>query len=416
VQTRRGRRPRLSGRAETRRAAILPTFRALGVISLLLLVGHSARGEEQVWADLASPPEGSVQRLPISLVEVRGVAGAGTPHRHDLVIVLDLSTSTRLPSGVDVDGDGAVGVSSPEVSERSWGNASPEGLCSDLEDTIAAAELVAARRLLGFVDPARTRAGIVAFGDRATLEAPLGSSPPELLRALDRLDGKHGWYGATHYGDAIRVALRALLEAPAGRGARRRRSILFLSDGYPTLPIPEQQASLDAVLAAREAVPHEVRLLAFALGPEAIRGRAVLGEMAGLLSGEVTELERPGDLLFHLPVVDLSEIVRVDVRNRTSGASARALRLFADGSFDGFVPLVSGANRIRVTAFGSRGGSRAEERTVFYEPVVEPTRDVEIEIERLRRLLHDRTREVELLDEMRRERAERRRELKIEVE
>lgn len=370
-----------------------------------------------MWIELHAPRDGSVQRVPISLVEVRGVTGAGTPHYHDLVVVVDMSVSTRLPSGVDVDEDGVTGRSSPEITEEYWGSAAPEELCDDLGDTIAAAELTAARRLLRFLDPVRTRVGLVAFGDRGQLEAAAGSPPEQLGAALETLDGRHGWYGGTNYGDALRVATATLLAAPDGSRARRR-SVLFLSDGYPTLPQPDPLPTRDAIRAAEETAAAGVRLVIFALGPEAIRGREILREMAALTDGRVTELERPGEILFELPTVDLSDVVAVELENLTTGEPARAVRLFPDGSFDGFVPLARGANRIRVTSRGAKGGVQREEREVRYEPIAEPTREVELEIERLRALLRDRTIEMELANDIRRKRDEqrRRRELRIEVE
>src|SRR5262245_56701722 len=86
---------------------------------------HSA---EKVFLEVEEPAAGSVQRAPIPLVELRGRAGATAPGRHDIAIAVDLSSSTRLPSGVDVDGDGKVGASAPEVTAVNWGGFAPEAL------------------------------------------------------------------------------------------------------------------------------------------------------------------------------------------------------------------------------------------------------------------------------------------------
>lgn len=378
-----------------------------------------ATGDEQVWIDLRTPSEGLVQRLPLAMVEVDGSTGAGRLHYHDVAIVIDLSASTRLRSGVDVNENGVVGKSSPEIREDYWGAASPELLCDDPGDTIAAAELAAVRRLLKLLNPERTRVALIAFGDRAELVAPLDATRPQVETALDVLDGRHGWYGGTNYAAALDVAREALLVAKDDGKPGRKRSILFLSDGYPTLPPPEPNPGRAAIASARVAGQKEVHIHSFALGPEAVRGRDVLDLVSRVSNGSLTEIERPGEVLFHLPAVELSEVAEVQLENQTSKQPGRAIRLLADGSFDGFVPLVSGRNVVRVTAIGIGGGRQVTERQVFYEPAAGQRREVELEVSRLRELLRARSIEVELAGEIQRAREQRRlrqRELRIEVE
>lgn len=360
-----------------------------------------------------------VQRLPVAMIEVDGSTGAGRLHYHDVAIVIDLSASTRLRSGVDVNDNGVVGKASPEIREDYWGAASPELLCDDPGDTIAAAEIAAVRRLLKLLNPERTRVALIAFGDRAELAAPLVATRPEVEAALARLDGRHGWYGGTNYAAALELAREALLDAPDTGKAGRKRSILFLSDGYPTLPPPEPNPGRSAIAAARGAGEKDVRIHSFALGPEAVRGRDVLDLVSRVSQGTLTEIERPGEVLFHLPAVELSEVAEVRLENRTSGQAGRAIRLLADGSFDGFVPLVRGRNLLRVTAIGIGGGTQLVERSVFYEPTAGQQREVELEVSRLRELLRTRAIEVELAGEIQRAREQRRarqRELRIDVE
>ncbi len=396
-----------------RRRNLVHTF----VLGAVLALSASAQGvEERVWIDVHGPPKDSVQRLPVAIVEVSGVVGAGRPHYHDLAIVLDLSVSTRLPSGVDVDDDGQLGRSSPEIREDYWGTAAPELLCDDAADTIAAAELAAVRRLLSLLDPRLTRVALIAFGDRGLIEAPLESTREEVLAALAVLDGKHGWYGGTNYSAGLRAAVRALLDAPPVGDRDRKRSILFLSDGYPTMPLPEPLPAQEAVAAARETAQAGVRVHGFALGPEGIRGRAIFELIARLSQGTTTEIERPGDILFHLPSVELSEIAEVVVRNDTSGEAGRAVRLFADGSFDGFVPLQPGLNLLRVSATGVGGASASVVREVFYDPPGEVTLELELAVDRLRDLIRSRTVEVELTTEIRRASKRRRETLRKRLE
>ena len=376
-------------------------------------------GAEQVWIDLAAPIDNTVQKVPVGMIEVQGTTGAGRSRYHDVAIVIDLSTSTRLPSGIDVDENGKVGKSAPEIREDYWGDGSPEKLCDDPGDTIAAAELAAVRRLLKLLDPTHTRVALVAFGDKGELVAPLTATRPELEKALATLDHKHGWYGGTNYAGALEVAIDALANAPHDDKLERKRSILFLSDGYPTMPQPEPEPAKQAIAAARRAGGAGDHLHSFALGPEAVRGRDILALMSKLADGTLTEIERPGDVLFHLPSVELSEIAEVQLENATTRQPGRAVRVLADGTFDGFVQLDRGRNEIQVTATGIGGGRNQETRVVFYEPAAGMTKEVELEVSRLRELLRQRTVEVELGREIQKAREERRarqKELRIDVE
>ena len=390
--------------------------RTLILCATLALPAPGLGVEERVWIDVHGPPADFVQRISLAIVEVHGMVGAGRPHYHDLAIVLDLSASTRLPSGVDADGDGHVGRSSPEIREDYWGSASPELLCDDPADTIAAAELEAVRRLLSLLDAQLTRVALIAFGDRGRIEARLASSRAEVLAALSTLDGKHGWYGGTNYSAALRAAVQALLEAPRAGDRERKRSILFLSDGYPTMPLPEPLPAQEAVAAAGETADAGVRVHGFALGPAGIRGREIFELMSRLSDGTMTEIERPGDVLFHLPSVELSEIAEVALHNDTSGEVGRAVQLFADGSFDGFVPLQPGSNVVRVTATGIEGARASVVREVFYDPPGTTTLELELEASRLRDLIRSRTVEVELAAEIQRARERRRETLRKRLE
>lgn len=398
------------------------------VQSLLLLSALAASaafaqstgsGDEQVWIDLHAPGDGTVLTLPLAMVEVSGSTGAGRLHFHDVAIVIDLSASTRLRSGVDVNENGVIGKASPEIREDYWGSASPEQLCDDPGDTIAAAEIAAVRRLLKLLNPERTRVALIAFGDRAEVVAKLEATRPQVDAALDELDLRHGWYGGTNYAAALDAARVALLGAKDDGRVGRKRSVLFLSDGYPTLPPPEPNPGRAAIASARAAGEKDVRIHSFALGPEAVRGRDVLDLVSRVSNGSLTEIERPGEVLFHLPAVELSEVAEVKLENQTSQQPGRAIRLLADGSFDGFVPLVAGRNLVRVTAIGIGGGVQSVDRTVLYQPAPGQRQQVELEVSRLRQLLRDRTVEVELAGEIQRARELRRlkqRELKIDVE
>ena len=369
--------------------------------------------EERVFLELEEPAVGSVQRLPIPLVELRGRAGASAPGRHDVAIVIDLSSSTRLPSGVDVDGDGHVGASAPGVTALNWGGFPPELLCDDTADSIAGAELTAVGRLIRGFDPTRTSYAIVVFGDKGKVETPLGAGLATLERTLARLDGQHGWYGGTNYAAALRGARAALGVDPT---PGRRRSVILLTDGYPTLPAPEPLPHEQALLEADQLARAQIRLMAFALGPEAARGRATLEAIVKRTRGELLEIARPGDVLATLPYLESRAVRELEIENLSNGTAGRAIRMLSDGHFDGFVTLGAGNNRIRVRALGEAGGRAELEREIFYAPPAVMTPELERERARLAERLRERTLQVQLNEEMRREKAARSRNLKLEAE
>jgi hypothetical protein len=103
----------------------------------------------------------------------------------------------------------------------------------------------------------------------------------------------------------------------------------------------------------------------------------------------------------------------VELQNATSGEPGRAVRLFPDGSFDGFAPLSSGKNELRLTAV-SEGGARATvTRFVTFEKALpDPEK-----LERFRKQLEIRAVETELYERARSKRAERlKKELQVQPE
>ncbi len=66
-------------------------------------------GDEKIWLEVRAPETGAVVTGPIGVLEVAGWAGASSEDRHELIIAIDVSRSTGLPSGVDVNGNGRIG-------------------------------------------------------------------------------------------------------------------------------------------------------------------------------------------------------------------------------------------------------------------------------------------------------------------
>lgn len=397
----------------------MPPLRALLLLALApcLLPAAPARADGG-WLWIEAPAEGAAVSLP--LVELRGRAAPAGAAANDLVLAIDVSDSVLLPSGWDVDGDGPGGRSNPWWSEA---YASDPVLATrtregDLDDSILMAEIAAARALLDRLDLTRDRVALVAFSDTAEVLTPLGSSRAALDAALDALprDLKR-WGRGTNYGDAITAAQLALGDEPEAlaRGedaarAGRRRAILFLSDGEPTLPVGRDMPRQHALWSAGAAAAASIRIHAFALGESARPGLDVFAELAERTGGRFERLERAGDAIARLPQTDLVGLASLRVVNATTGRPARALRTFPDGKFDAFVELAPGKNRLRVEAEASDGATAQAERDVVRDEAHPNPAKAEVLLEELRR----RTVEVEAQAEM--ERTRRVRTIEIETE
>ena len=320
-----------------------------------------------------------------------GWVGTGLRGKHDVMIVVDLSASAFRASGVDVDRDGLVGrtLENPQALH-------PVLWTTDFGDTIVSAELEAARRLIERLDPQTTRMGLVSFGGNARLEAPLGSSRAELLAALEAIPPTPNERGTYFYG-ALEEAIVALGPKATKAADRRQRQIILFSDGVPTAPEPASAAQRTAVHAARNAARAGARISAFALGPTAAQRRAQFEEIVNANGGTLVVLDAPADIVEFVPYMSFTRIAKLELTNATTGAAGRALRLFPDGTFDGFAPLALGRNEIQLRATAEGGEQLAVTRWVTFEKTLpDPEK-----LARLRKLLELRTLETQLAEHAR---------------
>lgn len=314
----------------------------------------------------------------------RALALRAETRRFDIVIVIDTSVSTSESTGVDVDGDGVVGIPLPEAT-RSFDYPGS----TDPGDSILAAEVAAAEKLLGGLDPRNTRVGLVTFAGepvqvrpgvagvvrvrRAALtEEPLTSDYKRLRRALTGVH-ERGARGGTHMAAGIDQASVELLGV-AGSLSRpdpnSEKIILFFTDGAPTLPYwNSESGNVRAVLqSAQRARRAGVRIHSFAIGPEALEGPVSAVEMAAITDGLFTPVRHPGRLVRFIEDVSFANIAEVQVINATSGESAFQVRVHADGSWDALVPLQAGENHLEVRARSTDGAEATERVTVHHEP------------------------------------------------
>ena len=362
---------------------------------LSALAAAPALAAEKVWVELESPSNEVTVKSPVGLVEIRGWTGSGLRGGHDVLIAIDRSSSVWSASGADIDGDGRVGHDRDELDlvldfDRK---------STDPDDTILRAELAAARKLIERMDPKTTRMGLMSFGGGARVHAPIGSSQVQLLAALLEIP-KVPDFGGTSFDQALKLA-RLQFEGqqrPADPAERRNFSVILLSDGTPTAPSPVEHAEAFAVLSARDAAKLGVRIYAFAIGPEAVGNRRVYEEMTNVTGGELVLVDKPGEVIDFVPHLSLTSIARVEIDNLSSSEKARAIRLFPDGTFDGYAPLREGWNQIRITSVGADGYERVVDRRVFFEKTPDPDLAQQAKARELIRDLKVRTLETELAE------------------
>ena len=129
-----------------------------------LVSGAAADDGADVRVSVSSPTPGGTLRdyLHQAHIEGNAVAEAGGPEQFDVMLVLDVSDSTKAASGADVDRDGQVGVD-PYNELLPPGALDKNIRSTDPEDTILQAQVLAARTLLSGLDPRRVRVGLVTF-------------------------------------------------------------------------------------------------------------------------------------------------------------------------------------------------------------------------------------------------------------
>ena len=330
---------------------------------------------------------------------------AGSSGRDDVVVVLDVSTSTNEHAGVDVNGDGR--------RDDGWKG----------RDSIHRAQLAAVRNLVACLEQMphnaageRIRVGIVTYsGDEGLRRLPedakrrasdaeilrlamrdadvpvaLTSDYAKVRRALDLMEriAPSGMSDtAAGVGRAL-IELQGIAESGARSAARpdAQKTILLLTDGKPSLPFDRKQADAAASWAGRMAAQAGIAVNAFAIGYDAVARaeNASLERMARRSGGRYVALEKPGDVMTALEATSLSAVERVELANRTAGRGSRVVATGIDGSFYGEVPLVEGENQIELAAVLSDGTRGVRALRVVYQRA-RPVRELELELARIRR-------------------------------
>lgn len=384
---------------------------ALVPVALLLTVPASAvtdRGPAAVNIEINSPQPGETVKNRVHMAPVRGAARSGTGETidFDVLIAIDVSHSTRYPSGIDVDEDEEVGFN-PHDELIAPGTYPEDVVCSDPDDTILAAEVKAARYLVDVLSAGRTRVGVIAFsGDvdpdtgmqaspdqkDAWVEIPLTNDFGAVHQTLEKLLAA-GPHGATNYAAAVQLSVVELAGLSGARSPKRtgaKKVVLFLTDGVPTFPfgkgiVADPEDTEVAINASRLARKAGITINTYALGRHALAQPVAVREMARLTIGTYTPVRNPGDIVSFLQGVSFANIDDVVITNLTTSEISYDVQLAPDGTFSAFVPVKEGPNRVQVTALASDGGEHSIEMDLEFEKSGLSERELALELERIKK-------------------------------
>jgi Mg-chelatase subunit ChlD len=403
---------------------LAPLFAAALVLTGLVAYPAAAAGEASaaittpVRILIDSPQPGEALRNRVHQAPIRGsaVADGKRAADFDVMIVVDVSGSTKVASGVDVDSDGQVGFN-PQLELVEPGRYPSDMQSTDSGDTILAAEVRAAEALVESLDAERVRVGVISFsgemnpqtGERmrwdqqdAWLDVPLTANHRRVKAAVLGIMAR-GPHGGTNFAAGLRLAVRELAGLSGARSKPRpgvHKVVLFLTDGLPTFPIGtgsvadpgDTEAALSAARLAHKA---GITVNTYALGPNALTNPLAATEIARITRGSFLPVRNPGDIISFLQGVTFANIEDVVFTNLTTREVSYDVDLSPDGSFAGFVPVREGLNRVRITALASDGANGSVEIDLLFETSGLTERELALELERIR----DRNKQLMLLIE-----------------
>jgi Mg-chelatase subunit ChlD len=346
---------------------------------------------------ILSPQAGSHITQQQNSVLVSGKVASQTARSDnvDIMFIVDISGSTANYAGVDFGDSGQLpdssfpgGFGRPQISIGGFGSGG-FGFPSmrNLRNSILAAEVGAARRLLTELSSTTTRVGVLTFSESARVARPLTHDYESVRRVLDSILAG-GPYGGTNMADGIRTGIAELMGF--GTSDKRPDAVkveILLTDGFPTMPIgqgrrlAEEDTDL-AISAARVGGKAGIKVHVFALGSEALSyTRAVVG-IAKESAGTYTLVSRAADVLAVIENISAVGVEYVQVVNQTTGQKSGQTRLGADGSFSSAVPVVEGANQIEVSARASDGSTGRALTTIYYQSGNQKSLDLEVFLEK----------------------------------
>jgi Mg-chelatase subunit ChlD len=373
-------------------------FFTLWLFLFILAAGSKAARAAEPKVQVLSPKDGAriSQEQNTILVSGKVASQAARSANVDIFYVIDISGSTSLYAGVDLgdwaqlpDNSGSSSFPRPQISIGGFNLGQPP--VRNLRNSILAAEVGAARRLLLQLNSQTTRVGVLTFSEGARVMQPLTHDFEQVRRALDDIL-RAGPYGGTNMVEGIRTGISELM----GLGTSEKRADavkvqIFLTDGFPSLPIgggkrvTPEDTSL-TLNAARLAGKAGIKIHVFALGEEALSYPAAAVGIAKESGGTYTPVSRPADVLAVVENISVVGVDFVQIVNQTMGQKATQLRLAADGFFSSAVPVMEGRNQIEVVARASDGSTGRDQVTVYYQSGNQKSLELEVFLEKEKNL------------------------------
>ena len=371
-------------------------------LAAMVSLGWSAEPKIQI----LSPKDGSQIAEDQKMILISGKVASDNSRSAnvDIFLILDTSGSTVNSAGAEFANQaelpdkylfgGAPSVQPQiSISRRGMGMGAPtfEPTRINLRHSILGAEVVASRRLLTQLNSQTTRVGVITFAKDARLVQPLTNDFEQVRRVLDEVYWA-GPNGGTNMVEGIRLGITELLGL--GQSAKRQDAIkvqFFLTDGLPSLPTGDGRsvAETDVQLtlnAARLAGRAGIKIHVFGLGDEVVNFPWAVQGIAKESAGTYTPLSRPADVLAIMDQISVVGVDFVQIVNQTSGQKAPNLRLAADGFFAAALPVVEGKNQIDVLARSSDGSNSRASISVFYQSGTQKSLELEIFLEREKKL------------------------------
>jgi hypothetical protein len=365
----------------------------LCTLSVALAAGARAQSPETVVLELdpsAATPLGESAQL--GFVSGRAFAVSDAAQRDlDVVFALDVSGSTRIFAGRDLNDDGRIDAAR-EPYEDAVRDSLPEtpffsdfiarltgvvdayvfayddlvGRDQRLWDSALHAEVQGVDATLLRLDPGSAQVGVVTFarrddgGEVARLRAPLTDDYGQIRSRLFEVLRESG-EGPTDLAAAVRLVTKTL--AVSERRKTARPVAVLLSDGFPRLPSEDVAANEDdAIRSAELAASYGIRIHTVGFGPEVAVNPRALREIARVTGGTHQVVGMPADLPRALASLRFSAVRELAIRNATLDAAAVSTTENPDGSFGALVPMREGVNEIVVEA---RAGAAEARQSVL---------------------------------------------------
>jgi len=364
---------------------------------VLLFSVPMAKGAAEPKVQILSPKEGSsiTQQQNSILISGKVASQAARSENVDIMFIIDISGSTSQYAGVDFgdfgqlpDSSSSSGFGWPQITIRGFGLGPPP--IRNLRNSILAAEVGAARRLLVQLNSQTTRVGIITFSEGARVLQPLTRDFDHVRRVLDSVLAA-GPNGGTNMVEGIRTGISELMGfGSSEKRAEAVKAEFLLTDGFPTLPIGRGRVTPEdtdlAINAARLAGKASIKVHVFALGEEALSyTRAAVG-IAHESGGTYTLVSRAADVLAVVENISVVGVEYVQIVNQTTGQKATQTRLAADGFFSSAVQVVEGRNQIDVIARASDGSTGRDSITLYYQSGNQKSLELEVFLEREKNL------------------------------